>query len=169
MKIVYRRYSWNQLRRTESDRNRGNERIRNSGNLTLSVIGNLVSQGIFSLYNSNRQCKGNEFIYFPFEFVRTTLFPQPLGCSRSSRCLVLHMLFPGSDLLLHFDITPDVTKSKIPRQFLFRSCRHTRRYPHTGPRVRCWYNITGIGSVCDAASKFLLWCEPFSVDIANFF
>ena len=59
LKIVYKKYSWNQHRPTETDGIRGNERVRNSENLALYVMGNLVSQGIFSLCNSTRQFKGN--------------------------------------------------------------------------------------------------------------
>ena len=55
LKIVYKKYSWNQLRPTERDGIRANNRVRNGENLALYVMGNIVSQGIFSLCNNLKE------------------------------------------------------------------------------------------------------------------
>ena len=51
LKILSKKYSWNQRFPTEG--------VRNGENLALFVMGNIVSQGIFFLCNSTRQFKRN--------------------------------------------------------------------------------------------------------------
>ena len=58
-----------------------------------------------------------------------------LGYSRSGRRQGLWSFFLGPNLKLHFDVTLNGTKSRTSRQFLFRNCQQTRRYPRTGPRI----------------------------------
>ena len=109
----------------------------------------ISSLKVFSLYatvlDNLKEMLQITGIHFPFYSARTTLFSQPVDCSRSGGSLGLRSFFLGPNLLLHFNITLNGTKSETSSQlFLFWSCRQTRGYPHIRPRVRCWYIIVGI-------------------------
>ena len=121
---------------------------------------------VFSL-NASRNVTAN-YIHFSFNFTRTTLFSQSFVCSRSGRRLGLRSFFLCPNILLHSDVSPNGIKSKTSCKIVFRSCRKTRCYPYIGPRVRCWYVITGTVASVMLRQNFL-YCECLVDDSANLF
>ena len=114
-----------------------------------------------------RKLKTNS-IHFPFDFTRTTLFPQPFDNSLSSRRLGLRSFFLGSNLLLHFDVTLNGTKSRTSRQFIFRNGQQTRCYTCTGSKIRYWYDISGNLGLGVVLRQNVLYCESLCDVCANF-
>ena len=91
-----RRYSWNQLRRTETDGIGGNGGVWNNNRESFARHGkSRMSKYFLSMpaQDNLKEILVKNYIQLPLNFPRTTLFPQSLGCSRSGRCMGLRSFF----------------------------------------------------------------------------